>query len=149
MFSGIGLSEIMIVMLIALLVLGPEKLPDAARKLGKGMRELRRASTMFSDMFMLEEDSPPTKQTKQQAPSSGQANQSSSGSFEPPPYEYKEGDSIARSVQKRAPSRPVLLSSMRRPTHIISVPLSPRLQAPRHEAMCVHEKLAATRGVGV
>lgn len=148
MFSGIGLSEIMIVMLIALLVLGPEKLPDAARKLGKGMRELRRASTMFSDMFMLDEDSPPTKQNAQ-APSSEQADQPLSGSFEPPPYEYKEGDSIARSVQKRTPSRPVLLSNMRRPTHIVSVPLSPRLQAPEHEARCVHEKLAAARGVDV
>ncbi|WP_162687744.1 Sec-independent protein translocase subunit TatA/TatB [Bradymonas sediminis] len=142
MFSGIGLSEIMVVMLLALLVLGPEKLPETARKLGKGMRELRRASNMFTDMFMLEEDPTPAKQN---AP----ASQQPSGSFEPPPYEYKEGDTIARDVQKRLRSRPVLLSKVRYPTDIESVPLNPCRPAPSQDSPCVHVELAPTRGVGL
>ena len=40
---GIGPMEIVIVALIALIVLGPKKLPDAGRSLGKGLREFKGA----------------------------------------------------------------------------------------------------------
>jgi Tat protein translocase TatB subunit len=40
---GIGLPEILLVAVIALIVLGPERLPEAARTLGKGLADLRRA----------------------------------------------------------------------------------------------------------
>jgi sec-independent protein translocase protein TatB len=39
---GIGGSEIIVILIVALLALGPEKLPDAATKISKGIRELRR-----------------------------------------------------------------------------------------------------------
>jgi TatA/E family protein of Tat protein translocase len=35
--------EIMVLLVIALLVLGPQRLPDMARSVGKGMREFRAA----------------------------------------------------------------------------------------------------------
>ena len=38
---NVGLPELMIVMVIALIVLGPKKLPDAGRALGNGMREFK------------------------------------------------------------------------------------------------------------
>lgn len=38
---NIGLPELMIVLIIALIVLGPKKLPDAGRALGSGMREFK------------------------------------------------------------------------------------------------------------
>lgn len=41
---GIGMQELIIIMVVALLVLGPSRLPQVARTLGKGMREFRRAS---------------------------------------------------------------------------------------------------------
>ena len=40
---GIGLPELMVIAVIALIVLGPERLPDAARTLGKGIADFRRA----------------------------------------------------------------------------------------------------------
>ena len=43
MFSQIGPLEIAIVAIIALLVLGPKKLPEAGRGLGKSMREFKGA----------------------------------------------------------------------------------------------------------
>ncbi len=38
---GIGLPEIIIVLVIALIVLGPKKLPDFGRSLGNGIREFK------------------------------------------------------------------------------------------------------------
>jgi sec-independent protein translocase protein TatA len=45
MMSGIGLPEILIVLVIALVVLGPKRLPDAGRSLGRGLREFKGAIT--------------------------------------------------------------------------------------------------------
>lgn len=41
MIGGIGPLEIAIVLVIALLVLGPKRLPDAGRSLGRGLREFK------------------------------------------------------------------------------------------------------------
>ena len=39
--SAPGPLELMVILLIALIVLGPQKLPEAARSVGRGMRELK------------------------------------------------------------------------------------------------------------
>ena len=44
---GLGIWEIALILVVALLVLGPEKLPKVARQLGRGMRELRKAAGEF------------------------------------------------------------------------------------------------------
>lgn len=41
---GIGMPELIIILVIALVVIGPQKLPDMARSLGKGLAEFKRAS---------------------------------------------------------------------------------------------------------
>ena len=38
---NIGLPELLIVLVIALIVLGPKKLPEAGRSLGRGMKEFK------------------------------------------------------------------------------------------------------------
>jgi TatA/E family protein of Tat protein translocase len=43
----IGFQEILVLMVMALLVFGPDKLPDLGRRLGRAMREFRRASDDF------------------------------------------------------------------------------------------------------
>ncbi len=42
-FSNIGITELLFILLLALLVVGPERLPELARKLGKMLRDLRQA----------------------------------------------------------------------------------------------------------
>jgi Tat protein translocase TatB subunit len=46
---GIGLPELMLIMVLALLVLGPERLPEMARLLGRAYAQLRRASEEFQN----------------------------------------------------------------------------------------------------
>jgi sec-independent protein translocase protein TatA len=40
---GIGPMELIVVLVIALVVLGPKRLPDAGKSIGKGMREFKDA----------------------------------------------------------------------------------------------------------
>lgn len=44
---GLGFWEIAIILAVALIVLGPSKLPELARGLGKGLREFRKATEDF------------------------------------------------------------------------------------------------------
>jgi len=41
------MPQLIIILAIALIVIGPEKLPDLARSLGKGLAEFKRASNNF------------------------------------------------------------------------------------------------------
>ncbi|MDI6754706.1 MAG: twin-arginine translocase TatA/TatE family subunit [Thermodesulfobacteriota bacterium] len=41
---GIGLPELIIILVVALIVFGPKKLPDLAKSLGKGMAEFKKAT---------------------------------------------------------------------------------------------------------
>lgn len=44
---GIGLPELIVIFILALLVLGPQRLPEVARMLGRAYAQLRRASEEF------------------------------------------------------------------------------------------------------
>jgi len=60
---GIGMPELLLILGLALIVLGPKKLPELARALGKGLSEFRRATDELKDEFRKMErdieDSPP------------------------------------------------------------------------------------------
>ena len=53
---GIGLPEMIIIMVIALIVIGPSKLPELARALGKGMAEFRKATQEIKDSLDIDDD---------------------------------------------------------------------------------------------
>ena len=65
-FSGIGIWEILLILVVALLVLGPNKLPGIARTLGKTVRTIKKASTDLTTTLTREVEltndkpSPPT-----------------------------------------------------------------------------------------
>lgn len=46
---GIGFPELVVILVLALLVLGPQRLPELARAIGRGMAELKRATQDLKD----------------------------------------------------------------------------------------------------
>ncbi len=46
---GIGMPELIVILVVALIVIGPKKLPDLAKSLGKGLAEFRRATDDVKD----------------------------------------------------------------------------------------------------
>ena len=48
---GIGMPELLLILGLALVVLGPKKLPELAKALGKGMAEFRRATDELKEEF--------------------------------------------------------------------------------------------------
>lgn len=46
---GIGMSELVVILVIALIVLGPKRLPEVAKALGRGLAEFRKATSDLTD----------------------------------------------------------------------------------------------------
>jgi sec-independent protein translocase protein TatA len=46
---GVGFPELLVILVIALIVLGPKKLPEAGRAMGKGMREFKDSINGIND----------------------------------------------------------------------------------------------------
>ena len=59
---NVGPLELVIVLVIALLVIGPKRLPEMGNSLGKTIREFRKASTDVTDAVSLEPEPKPSAQ---------------------------------------------------------------------------------------
>jgi sec-independent protein translocase protein TatB len=68
---NVGAGELLVILLIALIVLGPDKLPETARKIGNVMGELKRMSSGFQNEMrsaMNEVTRPPLESVKHDEP---------------------------------------------------------------------------------
>ena len=68
---GVGLPEVTVIIILALLIFGPKKLPELGKQLGKTLKSLKKASNEFQneiDQVMNEED-------KGESPKSIESNQ--------------------------------------------------------------------------
>jgi TatA/E family protein of Tat protein translocase len=71
---GIGMTELIVILAIALVVLGPKKLPEIARSLGRGLAEFRRASSEMRREFLdVAEESRPLTPAPPAPPAEGAA----------------------------------------------------------------------------
>lgn len=52
---GMGMTELLVILAVALLVLGPKRLPDLASGLGKAIREFRKATRDLSDQMEVDD----------------------------------------------------------------------------------------------
>ena len=89
---GIGMPELVVIMVVALIVLGPKRLPEAARGLGKAFAELRRATSGITEeldnaQIMLDEEVRAAERTAQ---TSTAAMPASSPAASPRPSETPE-----------------------------------------------------------
>ena len=68
---GVGLPEVTVILILALLIFGPKKLPELGKQLGKTLKSLKKASNEFQneiDQVMNEED-------KEESPKSIESNE--------------------------------------------------------------------------
>jgi len=68
---GVGLPEVTVILILALLIFGPKKLPELGKQLGKTLKSLKKASNEFQneiDQVINEED-------KDESPKSIESNQ--------------------------------------------------------------------------
>ena len=72
---GIGVPELILILVVGLIVFGPGKLPEMGRSLGKGIREFRKASNALTAAINAPEPppAPPTAQTTAQSVQTVQA----------------------------------------------------------------------------
>ncbi len=98
---GIGMPELMVILVVALIIFGPKKLPELARSLGKGLAEFKRAShdikeTMDMELEKDEASTPPreapplpkTTESMESAPSGSSPDQAEK--LDQPPKSEKE-----------------------------------------------------------
>ena len=53
---GIGMPEMLLLLAIALVVIGPKKLPDLAKSLGRAMREFKKATNELKDTMQIDSE---------------------------------------------------------------------------------------------
>ncbi|HBY96342.1 MAG: twin-arginine translocase TatA/TatE family subunit [Candidatus Methylomirabilota bacterium] len=94
---GLGMQELIVIFVIALLVFGPKKLPQLARSLGRGVAEFKRASEELKEGLSAElsAEEGRTDTTAQQEPFAAQKEEA------PPtigPEEKSKGTHETRNV---------------------------------------------------
>jgi sec-independent protein translocase protein TatB len=51
---GLGMPEILVILAVALIVIGPKKLPDLAKSLGRAIGEFRKATTDLKESLIVD-----------------------------------------------------------------------------------------------
>jgi Tat protein translocase TatB subunit len=74
---GMGMPELLVCLVVALIVLGPKRLPEVARTLGRALAEFRRATGDMMDEFqvhtMLDDETPRKKPASPKAAAADEA----------------------------------------------------------------------------
>ena len=91
---GLGMGEIVLILVIALVVFGPRKLPELGKSLGQAMSQFRRASEDFKRTWEQEVDM--EKIRKSDTPSGGESNYGSNEPYDP--YNSYSDDTNSREI---------------------------------------------------
>ena len=83
---NIGPLELMVILLVALIVVGPAKLPEIGRQIGKGLREFRKVQDEVRDSIRLnlDDETPPRVPLRDNAPKPAEPEPASNDESSPP-----------------------------------------------------------------
>jgi sec-independent protein translocase protein TatB len=82
---GIGMPELCVILVVALVVLGPKRLPEVARSLGKMVSEFRRQSSEIMDEFQVQMMQDEDRARRRPAPRPPAASAAPAADPAPPP----------------------------------------------------------------
>src|SRR6185503_18606132 len=106
MLGGLSMTEIIIILGLALLLLGPDQLPTLAKSLGKGLRELRKATDDLKGQFEQEiariDTEPPRIAPVPDDPAAARANARTAASAPPVPENAADDPAAARAAARSA-----------------------------------------------
>ncbi len=94
---GIGMPELLVILVVALVVLGPKRLPDVAKALGRGLAEFRKATAGLTDelrnaQVMLEDEARQAAKSPKPKPKAKPATQTAAEDAMPPGSAIHEPD---------------------------------------------------------
>lgn len=112
---GLGMGEVVLILVIALVVFGPRKLPELGKSLGQAMSQFRRASDDFKRTWEQEVDLEKTR--KIDTTSGGESNDGYNESYDP--YNSYSDESNSRETNSsEAESKPAIASSTQNKTEV-------------------------------
>ncbi len=103
---GLGFPEIVVILVLALVLLGPKRLPDVAKQLGKGLREFKKATDDLKSQFESELYAEDTKPRERPALVPQEPAPTPSGSPPAATAENVPGLEAATAEPAPAPERP-------------------------------------------
>ena len=92
MFGSIGMPELIIILVIALIIFGPRKLPELGKSLGRSLNEFKRASTDLQNTLEQE------IKLEEQKETAAKARQSDAAA---PPVDTTDPGSVSRTADGR------------------------------------------------
>lgn len=102
----IGLSELLIILAVALVVLGPQKLPEVARSLGRGLAQFRRASEDLRRSILVEDRFPEIEKSAEALPGSSSDRRAASPSEGTEPASQSGHDPATPTSSPLSPDLP-------------------------------------------
>ncbi len=132
---GIGVPELILILVVGLIVFGPGKLPEVARSLGKGIREFKKATNVLSQAINAPEQAPVQQQVAAQPQQPVQAQQQPTPAAAPaetqPAAPVNPVAAQPYPANEQAPTAPQAAASQPAP----AAPVAPSYQAPTQDSV--------------
>lgn len=104
---GMGMPEILLILAVALIVIGPKKLPDLAKSLGRAMGEFKRATNDFKETMEIDSQLSEVRKTFDEMNDDVRKKFDDATASPPPTAKASAGDKPAAPAGETPPEAPV------------------------------------------